>query len=132
MGGQPPVLLTELLTAFSSGGAAVHEPRLTRGRHSVFYTGKLPPWDERLGAFRCLEGCCGSAAQRSDGTSQASNVVAAPIDFECPDCLAAPGESCKRRVSGKPRHRAHAARRTAAKRRNVPLQASDFVTSRLA
>jgi len=122
MGGQPLVLRIGLPTAFLRGGAAVREPRVTLGRHSVFYTGELPPWDERLGAFQCLEGCCGPAAPRSDGTSQASNFVAsrsnsvaAPIDLECPDCLAAPGEGCKRSVSGKPRHRPHAARRQAAR-----------------
>jgi hypothetical protein len=112
MGGQPLVLLTELLTAFLGGGGVVREPGVTRGRHSVFYTGELPPWDESLGAFRCLEGCCGPAAQRSN--------IPLPIDaVECPDCLAAPGESCKRSVSGKPRHKPHAARRKAHARQSV-------------
>jgi hypothetical protein len=106
MGGQPLALRTGLPTAFSSGGGVVREPGVTRGRHSVFYTGELPPWDESLGAFRCLEGCCGPAVQPPAAATT-------PIDGECPDCLAAPGESCKRSVSGKPRHKPHAARRKA-------------------
>ena len=53
---------------------------LHKGKHTKFYEGSVPPWDESLGEFECYEGCCGGPPGFSREVRPASVPLSASWD----------------------------------------------------